>query len=115
MTYKSVSRDSFTGRLGFDAAARFGLGDVTLVPSLHLFGVYDFAARPGPLVAAFALAPTANMSFELPVNTKTWLEYGAGLDAQIGGDARLSVRYDATAGRTDLMSGAWTGTLSVQF
>ncbi len=115
MTYHSFSRTSFTGRLGFDAVGNYTLSNVTIRPLVRAYLVHDFISNTGAVTAAFAQAPGALMTFGLANKSTNWVELGVGAQAKVSDNASVSIRYDATAGRSDLFSGAWTGDLNVRF
>lgn len=115
MTYQNFSRSSVLGNIGFDASGDVSVGTANVKPMLHAYLVHDFNSAPGAITGAFVQAPNATMAFALAQKSTTWVELGIGAETAIGNNTNISVHYDATAGRSDLFSGAWTGQLNVQF
>ncbi|MDE2492372.1 MAG: autotransporter-associated beta strand repeat-containing protein [Alphaproteobacteria bacterium] len=115
MTYQNFSRSSVLGNIGFDASGNVPVGTVSIEPMLHAYLVHDFDSTAGTITGAFVQAPNATMAFALAQKSTTWVELGIGAEMAVGNNTNVSVHYDATAGRSDLFSGAWTGQLNVQF
>jgi autotransporter-associated beta strand protein len=116
MRFAGVTRDSLTGRVGFDASGGFDLGDgTTLHPIAHAYYVHDFEAGAGVIAASFAEAPAVPLDFAMPSRGRDWADLGLGLNADLARDLTIGVHYDATAGRSDLFYGAWTAHLDLRF
>ncbi|MBS0275402.1 MAG: autotransporter domain-containing protein [Proteobacteria bacterium] len=115
MTYRGLSRQSFTGRAGFNARATLPVAGFAIHPLTSLFLVHEFDRGAGNLTTAFAVTPMNAFSLPFARLTDTWLDLGVGLGVTLGESVALDIRYDTTTARSGISFQAWTGKLSVRF
>jgi len=115
LTYGNYRSQDVDFRVGFDAKWKFEVHDVVLKPSVHAFSVTSLTGSPDPLTVGFAVAPANVATFAVAPASKSWVDLGVGLEADVCDNAALGFHFNANPGRGDSSYQGFGGSLRVKF
>lgn len=115
MSYAFYRAHDTNLRVGFDAKWNLAFDNFVLKPSLHLFSVTSIDNKHPNVVAGFAVDPTTTAAFAVSTPSKSWVETGIGLEADLCQEAVLGFHFNANPGRGEASYQSFGGNLKVKF